>query len=52
MWKTQGCYLDGWQEGVKLGAVRDGERLLVSLEAPAGWKGRLRFDYARHRRVR
>jgi hypothetical protein len=50
MWKTQGCSLDGWQEGVKLGAVRDGPRLLVSLEAPPGWKGRLRFDYARHRR--
>jgi hypothetical protein len=50
MWKTQGAFLDGWQEGVKLGAVRDGERLLVSLVAPAGWKGRLRFDHARHRR--
>jgi hypothetical protein len=51
MWKTQGCYLDRWQEGAKLGAVRDGERLLVSLDAPAGWKGRLQFDYARHRRT-
>lgn len=51
MWKTQGTYLDGWREGVKLGAVRDGEKLLVSLEAPAEWKGRLRFDYARHRRA-
>ena len=50
MWKTQGCHLEGWQEGVKLGAVRDGTRLLVSLEAPAGWKGRLLFDHARHRR--
>jgi hypothetical protein len=50
MWKTQGAFLDDWREGVKLGAVRDGERLLVSLAAPDGWKGRLRFDYARHRR--
>ena len=50
MMKTQGCFLDGWQEGVRLGAVREGERLFVSLEAPAGWKGRLRFDHARHRR--
>jgi hypothetical protein len=50
MWKTQGAFLDDWREGVKLGAVRDGERLLVSLAAPHGWKGRLRFDYARHRR--
>jgi hypothetical protein len=51
MWKTQGTYLDGWREGVKLGAARDGERLLVSLDAPAKWKGTLRFDYARHRRA-
>ena len=50
MWKTQGTFLDGWREGVKLGAVRDGERLLVSLEAPADWRGRLRFDHARHAR--
>jgi hypothetical protein len=50
MMKTQGAYLDGWREGVALGAVRDGDRLLVSLEAPASWTGRLRLDYARHRR--
>ena len=50
MMKTQGCFLDGWQEGVKLGALREGARLLVSLEAPAAWQGRLRFDHARHSR--
>ena len=50
MMKTQGTFLDGWQEGVRLGAARDGERLFVSLEAPAAWTGRLRFDHARHRR--
>jgi hypothetical protein len=50
MWKTQGCFLDGWQEGVKLGAARDGDRLFVSVEGPAGWKGKLRFDHPRHRR--
>ena len=48
--KTQGCFVEEWREGVRLGAVRDGERLLVSLEAPPGWKGALRFDSARHRR--
>jgi len=51
MWKTQGCYAEGWTDGVKLGAVRDGDRLLVSLEGPPGWKGRVHFDYARHRRT-
>jgi hypothetical protein len=50
MWKTQGCWLLGWEEGVKLGAARDGERLVVSIDAPASWRGKLRFDYARHRR--
>jgi hypothetical protein len=51
MYKTQGCFVEGWREGVKLGAVRDGDRLLVSIEAPPGWRGRLHFDYARHRRA-
>jgi len=51
MWKTQGCYLDGWEEGVQLGAVPDGPRLLVSVVAPARWKGRLHLDYARHKRT-
>jgi hypothetical protein len=50
MMKTQGTFLDGWQEGVRLGAAREGERLFVSLEAPAAWAGRVRFDHARHRR--
>ena len=51
MWKTQGCYVDGWRDGVKLGAVRDGARLFVSLEGPPGFRDRLHFDFARHRRV-
>jgi hypothetical protein len=50
MLKTQGAFLDGWTEGVALGAVREGDKLYVSLEAPAAWSGRLRFDHARHRR--
>jgi hypothetical protein len=51
LWKTQGCFLEGWSPGMKLGAVREGERLLVSLEGPPGSRGRLRFDFARHRRM-
>jgi hypothetical protein len=51
MWKTQGCYVDGWKDGLKLGATRQGDRLFVSIEGPADWKGKLHFDYARHRRV-
>jgi hypothetical protein len=51
MWKTQGSYVDDWREGVKLGASRQGDRLFVSVEGPPGWKGKLHFDYARHRRA-
>jgi hypothetical protein len=42
--------VEGWREGVALGAVREGERLVVSLDGPRDFSGRLRFDYARHRR--
>jgi hypothetical protein len=50
MWQTQGTFVEGWREGVALGAVREGERLVVSLDGPKDFRGRLRFDYARHRR--
>jgi tagatose 1,6-diphosphate aldolase len=50
--KTQGCYVDDWREGVRLGAHRAGKnRLYLSLEAPRSWRGKLHFDFARHRRV-
>jgi hypothetical protein len=50
LYKTQGCYVEPWKDGVRLGAHRDGNRLFLSLAAPAEWNGRIRFDYARHRR--
>ncbi|PYQ12830.1 MAG: hypothetical protein DMF80_18035 [Acidobacteria bacterium] len=50
MWKTQGCFLEGWREGVKLGAAREGDHLFVSLDGPPGYRDRLHFDHARHRR--
>jgi hypothetical protein len=37
--------------GLRVGAVRQGQRLYLSLEAPQGWSGRIQFDFARHRRV-
>lgn len=49
--KSQGCRPDRWVQGLRLGAVREGSRLYLSLEAPAGWQGRVQFDFARHRRV-
>ena len=49
--KTQGCSPDPWAPGLEVGAVRDGDRLYVSVHAARAWKGALRFDYARHRRL-
>jgi len=54
LYKSQGCRPDRWAPGLRLGAVRQGERLYLSLEtagASAGWRGRIHFDFARHRRV-
>lgn len=51
LYKTQGCTLDDWRDGVRLGAERVGEALHVSIESDRPWRGRLRFDFARHRRV-
>ncbi len=51
LYKSQGCRPDRWVPGVGVGAVRQGERLQLTVKAPAGWKGRIRFDFARHRRV-
>lgn len=50
LYKTQGCRLEEWKEGVKLGAARQGERLYVSVQSDQPWRGKLHFDYARHRR--
>jgi hypothetical protein len=50
-YKSQGVRPDRWVPGVRVGAVRQGDTLHLSLQAPAGWQGRLQFDYARHRRV-
>jgi hypothetical protein len=38
-----------WETGVRVGSVRDGGRLVVSVTAPAA--RRFQFDFARHRRV-
>ncbi len=54
LYKSQGCRPDRWVPGLRVGAVRRGERLYLSLEAGgdlAGWKGKIHFDFARHRRV-
>ncbi len=47
LWKSQGVRPAHWKPGLEVGAVREGERLLVSVNRDAV----LRFDFERHRRV-
>ena len=47
--KSQGVRPEHWKPGMRVGGVREGERLYLSFESPA--RAVLRFDLARHRRV-
>jgi hypothetical protein len=47
--KSLGTRPARWETGVRVGAVMDGKRLVLSLSAPS--PRRIQFDYARHRRV-
>jgi hypothetical protein len=54
LYKSQGCRPDRWVPGLAVGAVAAGGRLYLSLDDKAvagGWHGRMRFDFARYRRV-
>jgi len=47
--KSQGLRPSHWKPGVGVGAVRDGDRLLLHLTAESATH--VQFDFARHRRV-
>jgi hypothetical protein len=47
--KSQGVRPERWRPGVRVGAVRDGDRLLIHLASPNAL--RMQFDFARHRRI-
>ena len=47
--KTQGCRIEPWRSDVRVGAVRDGDRLYLSLTAEQAWSGKLVFDRPRHK---
>jgi hypothetical protein len=49
LWKTEGLHVDPWREDVRIGAVRQGGHLFISLLADQPWSGRVVFDTARHR---
>ena len=47
--KTQGCRLEPWRADLRIGAVREGDTLYISMAADAGWFGKLVFDRPRHK---
>jgi hypothetical protein len=47
--KSRGVRPERWEPGVRVGAVADGESLLVYLDMPSPRS--IRFDFARHRRL-
>jgi hypothetical protein len=47
--KSQGTWIEPWREDVRLGAVPDGDGVLLYLEAEKPWNGRIRFDVPRHK---
>jgi hypothetical protein len=47
--KSQGVRPEAWEPGVRVGAARDGDRLVVDIVAKA--PRRFQFDTVRHRRV-
>jgi hypothetical protein len=51
LWKTQGVSLHPWREDVRVGAVRRGDSLFVSVTSEKPWKGTLMFDRPRHREL-
>ena len=51
LWKTQGCHIEPWRADVRVGAVRDGDKLFISLAADQPWSGKLLFDRARHKEI-
>ena len=49
LWKTQGATLQPWRPDVRVGAVRAGGQVCLSLTAGQPWEGRLVFDRPRHK---
>lgn len=48
LWKTQGVTIRPWRPDVVVGAVRDGDTLVLVLTADSTWSGRILADTPRH----
>jgi hypothetical protein len=49
LWKTQGVHLEPWRADARVGAVRSGNSILLSVTASEPWSGRCLFDRPRHK---
>lgn len=49
--KSQGTWVEPWREDVRLGAIPDGDGILLVLECDQPWEGRIQFDVPRHQYV-
>ncbi|GMV90977.1 MAG: hypothetical protein AMXMBFR82_07550 [Candidatus Hydrogenedentota bacterium] len=49
--KSQGAWAEPWRDDLRLGAVPDGDGVLVVVEPHSPWEGRIRFDVPRHQYV-
>jgi hypothetical protein len=49
LWKQQGATIQPWREDVKIGAVREGDKLTLVLKADKPWNGTIVFDQPRHK---
>lgn len=49
LWKQQGATLQPWREDVRLGAVRHGAQLLLSVTCDKPYHGKILFDRPRHK---
>jgi hypothetical protein len=49
LWKTQGVTVQPWRTDVRLGVVREGRTVFLSLVAGQPWQGRVVFDRPRHK---
>lgn len=47
--KTQGTFAVPWTADLRLGAVGDGNGVVIRIDSGQPWKGRLHFDTPRHR---
>ena len=48
LWKSQGVTAHPWREDLRVGAVADGDMILLCAAADQPWHGSLVFDIARH----